>query len=95
MNSATTLPSLNALTAGMPPIWKLAARFGLRSVSTLASSTSPSRLATAASSAGPEHAAGAAPLGPEVHHHGDLARALDHPRLEVALGDVEAPCLRG
>src|SRR5205814_1244594 len=53
MNSATTLPSRNALTAGMLAIWKLIARLGLRSVSTLASSISPARFATAASSAGP------------------------------------------
>jgi hypothetical protein len=30
-----------------------------------------------------------APLGPEVHDHGDLTRALDHALHEVPLGDVE------
>jgi len=43
MNSATTLPSLNALTAGMLAISYFIAMFGLRSVSSLASSTSPFR----------------------------------------------------
>jgi hypothetical protein len=38
---------------------------------------------------GAEHAAGTAPLGPEVHDHGDFLRALDHARLEIALIDVD------
>ena len=38
---------------------------------------------------GTELAARRAPLGPEVDDHGNLARALDHPRLEVRLRDVE------
>ncbi len=43
----------NALTAGMLWIRKCRARFGLASVSSLASSTCPSRAATACSSTGP------------------------------------------
>ena len=62
-NSSTTLPSLNALTAGMPWIWKAAARLWLASVSSLASATWPSRALVAFSSTGvswrqgPHHAA--------------------------------------
>ena len=37
---------------------------------------------------GRELAAGAAPRRPEVHHHGDLARALDHVGVEGRLGHV-------
>ena len=37
---------------------------------------------------GAELAARAAPLRPEVDHHGDLARALDHVALELGLGNV-------
>ena len=63
VNSATTLPSRNAFTAGMPWIRKAAARLWLASVSSLASSTLPSRAVTARSSTGvswrhgPHHAA--------------------------------------
>ena len=53
MNSETTLPSLNALTAGMLAISYFIAMLGFRSVSTLASSISPFRLRTASSIAGP------------------------------------------
>ncbi len=53
MNSATTLPSLNALTAGMLAISYFIAMSGLRSVSSLASSISPFRFRTASSIAGP------------------------------------------
>ena len=38
---------------------------------------------------GTERLAGPAPVGPEVHHHGQLAGALDHARHEVLLADVE------
>ena len=85
VNSSTTLPSRNALTAGMPLIPNAAAICWLASVSSFASSTSPSRLAAAASSAGRQRAAGAAPLGPEVDDHRDLARALDDALLELRL----------
>ena len=53
MNSATTLPSLKALTAGMLAIWNFWATPGLRSVSTLAVSISPFLSSTAFSRAGP------------------------------------------
>ena len=53
VNSATTWPSRNAFTAGIPWTPKLAARLWLESTSTFASSTLPARLPTAASSAGP------------------------------------------
>ena len=53
VNSATTLPSRNAFTAGIPWTPKLAASAWFASTSTFASSTLPARLATAASSAGP------------------------------------------
>ena len=81
VNSATTLPSRNAFTAGMPRIPKLAASVWLRvgvhlGQLDLALALRDRRLERRA-----EHAAGAAPLGPEVDHHGDLARALDHARL--------------
>ena len=52
MNSSTTLPSLNAFTAGIDWIPKAWERRGLASVSTFTSSTWPSRLATAFSSTG-------------------------------------------
>ncbi len=51
-NSAATLPSTNALTAGMPWIWNAEASRGLASVSTLARATLPSRSRTAFSSTG-------------------------------------------
>src|SRR2546429_5032516 len=38
---------------------------------------------------GAERLARAAPVGPEVHHHGQLAGALDNARHEVLLADVE------
>ena len=44
---------------------------------------------------GPKLAARAAPFGPEVDDHGDLARALDHPGLELGLGDVEDHIVEG
>ena len=52
MNSAATLPSRNALTAGMPWIRNAAASRWLASTSTFASSTFPARAAAARSSAG-------------------------------------------
>ena len=58
MNSSTTLPSLNAFTAGidwMPKAW---ARRWLASVSTLTSETWPSRLSTAFSITGPSERQG-------------------------------------
>ena len=67
-------PSLNALTAGMPWMPKACASRGLASVSSLARTTSPSRLAAACSSSGPSCAARPAPLGPEVDDDRD-ARA--------------------
>src|SRR5690242_7726097 len=51
-NSATTRPSRNALTAGIPWIRNARARPGLASVSILASSSLPARAATARSSTG-------------------------------------------
>ena len=89
MNSATTLPSLNAFTAGMLWMPCSADTRGLASVSTLASATLPSRLVTAFSSTGVELAARAAPLGPEVDDDGQLARALDDVALEGGVGGVE------
>ena len=53
MNSATTLPSLNALTAGMHWMRKACETRGLASVSTLTSSTLAARSATAFSITGP------------------------------------------
>ena len=53
VNSATTWPSRNAFTAGIPWTPKLAESDWFESTSTLASSTLPARLSTAASSAGP------------------------------------------
>ncbi len=52
VNSATTWPSRNAFTAGIPWTPKLADSPWLASTSTFASSTLPARLAIAASSAG-------------------------------------------
>src|SRR4051794_24098983 len=52
-NSDTSLPSLNALTAGMPWIWNACAMRGLASVSSLARTTWPSRSAAACSRIGP------------------------------------------
>src|SRR3954451_9398775 len=52
-NSETICPSLNALTAGMPWIWKACATRGLASVSSLARTTWPSRSAAACSRIGP------------------------------------------
>ena len=51
-NSPTSLPSLNALTAGMPWIRKAAEICWLASVSSLARSMSGSRLRTSSSSTG-------------------------------------------
>ena len=89
MNSSTTLPSLNALTAGIDWIPNACERRGLASVSTLTSSTWPSRLATAFSITGAERAARAAPLGPEVDDHGLLEGALDDVALEGLFGGVD------
>ena len=66
-NSSTTWPSLNALTAGMPWIRNACAIAGLASVSSLASTTLPSRaLRPLLQHRRPSCAARAAPLGPEV-----------------------------
>ena len=89
VNSSTTLPSRNALTAGIPWIPKPAASDWFWSTSTLASSSSPSRFADRGLERGAQRAARPAPLGPEVDDHGDLVRALDDALLEIALGDVE------
>ena len=77
VNSATTLPSLNALTAGIPWIPKAAAMPWLASVSSLASSTLPSRARDRLLEHGRQRAAGPAPLGPEVDDDGHLVRAVD------------------
>jgi hypothetical protein len=37
---------------------------------------------------GTERTAWAAPFGPEIDHHGNLPRALEHLRLEISLSDV-------
>ena len=68
-NSATTRPSRNAFTAGMPLTPNRCERAGLASTSTLTSSTAPARASTAASSTGASAWHGAAPLGPEVDEH--------------------------
>ena len=51
-NSPATRRSANALTDGIPRIWKAWASIGLASVSSFASTTSPSRAAAADSSSG-------------------------------------------
>ena len=53
VNWPTTWPSRNAFTAGIPRMSKLRASSWFASVSTFASSTSPSRFRIASSSAGP------------------------------------------
>ena len=52
VNSATTLPSRNAFTAGIPLTENRCERAGFASTSTLTSSTAPSRASTAASRTG-------------------------------------------
>ena len=87
VNSATTWPSRNAFTAGIPWTPKLAdERPGSTSTSTFASSTLPARLAIAASSAGPSWRHGRAPLGPEVDDDGQLPRAFDDLGHELGFG---------
>ena len=44
---------------------------------------------------GGQRAARPAPLGPEVHHHGHLARAVDDGVLEFRLCDVGGHALKG
>ena len=65
------------------------ASFWLASVSTLASTTCPSRAFVSRSSSGVELAAGPAPGGPEVDDDGNVAGSLDDLAVEVLLGDVE------
>ena len=62
---------------------------GLASVSTLASSTLPSRSVDGLLEHRRELAARAAPLGPEVDDDGQLVRALDDVALEGRVGGVE------
>ena len=87
-NSATTSPSLKALTAGIPWMLKSRARFWLLSVSTLTSSTLPARCCDGLLEHRSELAAGGAPLGPEVDDHRHLLGALDDGGCECLLGDV-------
>ncbi len=94
MNSSTTLPSLNALTAGidwMPKAWD---RRGFASVSTFTSSTWPVALGDGLLDHGAQGAARAAPFGPEVDDHGMLVGALDDVALEGGFSDVSGHTAR-
>ena len=88
-NSSTTWPSLNAFTAGMPWIWKAGEICWLASVSSFASTTSPSRARGGLLEDRRQRAARTAPLGPEVDDDRRRARALDDLLLEGRLGDVD------
>ena len=94
MNSSTTLPSLNAFTAGIDWIPNACESRGLASVSTLTSSTWPARLSTAFSITGPSERHGTAPLGPEVDDHGLLVGALDDVALEGVFSGVDGHAAR-
>ena len=90
VNSATTLPSRNAFTAGMP--WTRNAcgePLVRRRRRAWRARPCPSRARGGLLEGRAELPARPAPLGPEVDHHGHLARALDHLLLEVRLVDVE------
>ena len=95
VNSATTLPSRKALTAGIPWTPNACESAWLESTSTLASSTSPSRSPTAASSAGPSWRQG-------PHHSAQKSTTTGTSRersidglLELRLGDVVNHAPRG
>ena len=62
---------------------------GLASVSTLASTTLPSRAAASCSSNGRQRPTGPTPVGPEVDDDRKVARAIDDLLLEVGLGDID------
>ncbi len=64
------------------------ASIGFASTSTFASSIATLALSDLGLDRGPERAARAAPLGPEVDDHRQLARALDDLCLEIRLRDV-------
>ena len=87
-NSSTTSPSRNAFTAGMPWTPYRCASSWFASTSTFTSSTLPWRGFGGALERGREGAARATPAGPEVDHHGHLARAVDDGLLEVSGRDV-------
>ena len=88
VNSATTWPSRNAFTAGIPWTPKLAESDWFESTSTFASSTLPAALSDRRLERRPELAARAAPLGPEVDDDRQLARALDHRGHEIGFAHV-------
>ena len=92
MNSATTLPSLKALTAGMLAIWNSWAICWLRSVSSLASSISPFRALTAFSSAGPRVRQGPHHSAQKSTTTGTCFERSTTFCLEVLLGDVADHC---
>ncbi len=88
VNSATTAPSLNALTAGMPWMPKVLEMPGIGVDVDLGEVDVVAAPAGLGLERGGELAAGAAPLGPEVDDHRHLVRAVEHVGLEAVLCDV-------
>ncbi len=100
-NSATTWPSLNALTAGMPWMRNAAGELLVGVGVELGEVDLVLALGHELLEHGRELSAGAAPFGPEVDDDGTLVRAVDDVLLERRLGGVEdhttriasGPCL--
>jgi hypothetical protein len=89
VNSSTTLPSLNALTAGMPWMRKARAVCWLASGVELGEDDLALARGRRALDDRPEHPARPAPLGPEVHDDGELAGPVEDLGLEGGVGDVD------
>ena len=88
-NSSATAPSRKALTAGIPWTWNLAARALVGVDVDLCQHDLAGARRLGPFQRRAQRFARPAPVGPEVDHHRQLARALDHLRLEGRFGYVD------